>query len=69
MSQFLILATCGLLNQSEAARDDAETLARQRISAMRTEAESLRTVEGDKSTISARVKSWVGPLRQRWFCL
>ncbi|MBK1884764.1 hypothetical protein JIN85_20295, partial [Luteolibacter pohnpeiensis] len=53
MSQFLILATCGLLNQSEAARDDAETLARQRVSAMRSDAETLRTVQASLTDVTA----------------
>ena len=53
MSQFLILATCGLLTQTEAAREDAESLARQRVSAMRGDADTLRTVQASLSEITA----------------
>lgn len=53
MSQFLILATCGLLSQTEAAREDAESLARQRVSAMRGDADTLRTVQASLSEITA----------------
>lgn len=41
MSQFLILASIGLLTQTEAARDDAESLARSRVTAMRKDGDDL----------------------------
>ena len=52
MSQFLILATCGLLNQTEAAREDAETLARQRVSAMRSDADRLTTIQASLTEVT-----------------
>ena len=45
MSQFLILASIGLLTQTEAARDDAESLARQRVTAMRKDGDDLAEIK------------------------
>ncbi|MBB5351352.1 hypothetical protein HNR46_001588 [Haloferula luteola] len=45
MATALILATCGLLSEKEAALETAETLARTRISAMRSDSEKLKDVE------------------------
>ena len=56
MSTALILATCGLLSEAEASKDDAATLASKRVSAMQADSKKVESLNEKITAMEGEMK-------------